>query len=91
MLAAVLSSAWAVVVVVASAVGKALKPFADKWMDRFGLATDRALELKLSRFEQRYLDHVRSNSRYVNIAGLATPSIANPERRPGAGDPAVHR
>jgi hypothetical protein len=78
-LAAVLSLAWAGVVGVGSVASKVLKPVADKWMDRFGKATDRALELKFSRFEQRYLDHVRSSSRYLNIAGLATPSIANPE------------
>lgn len=76
--AAVVSLTWAGVVGLGSLVAKALKKPADKRLEQFGDAADRALARKLSRYGRRYREHVSYKSRFMNITGLATPGVANP-------------
>lgn len=76
--AAAVSLAWTGTVGLGSLAAKALKKPADKRLEQFGDAADRALARKLSRYGRRYREHVSYKSRFMNITGLATPGVANP-------------
>ena len=70
---------WAAIVGAGSLLVKAVQKPADQRLEQFGSAADRALARKLSKYGDRYRRYMASKARFMNIAGLATPGLANPE------------